>query len=664
MEQAHKKPTFYITTPIYYPSAQLHIGHTYCTTLADVLARYHRLKGEDVFFLTGSDEHGQKIQRKAEEAGVTPQAYVDHIVAGFQKLWKKLNITNDDFVRTTEKRHAEVVQALFQKAYDKGDIYKSQYEGWYCTPDETFWPENKLGPDHTCPDCGRPVELVKEESYFFRMSNYADRWLQFIEENPDFIQPASRRHEMIEFVKSGLEDLSVSRSSFDWGIPVPFDDKHVVYVWFDALANYLTGIGYLDAPEKFEQYWPADLHLVGKEIVRFHAIIWPIMLMSLGLPLPKKVYGHGWLIVDGVKMSKSIGNVVDPMPLLDEFGADAIRYFLTTDISLGQDGNFSRERLIKKTNSDLANDLGNLLHRTLTMVEKYRDGVVTATDAPLGVVVADANAALTKLAQETVASYTRDMDKLAMNDAFKAVWVYVRALNKYIDTTEPWKLSKGTAPADLDSVLYHLVDGLRTVAILVAPLIPQAAENMWAQLGLTDFAAARLDGAAPETYPSGTTVHKTQPLFPRHELDTVTEEKKLTEETKPTQAAAAKAQPETAAKESKQTAADEKPQITIDDFAKLDLRVAEVLACEKVEKADKLLHLTVTLGDEERSIVSGIAQHYQPEELVGKHVIVVTNLKPVKLRGVLSQGMILAGSQDGALHVPFLPDLPAGSRVK
>ncbi|MDU2184226.1 MAG: methionine--tRNA ligase, partial [Negativicoccus succinicivorans] len=365
--------------------------------------------------------------------------------------------------------------------------------------------------------------LVKEESYFFRMSNYADRWLQFIEENPDFIQPASRRNEMIEFVKSGLEDLSVSRSSFDWGIPVPFDDKHVVYVWFDALVNYLTGIGYLDAPEKFEQYWPADLHLVGKEIVRFHAIIWPIMLMSLGLPLPKKVYGHGWLIVDGVKMSKSIGNVVDPMPLLDEFGADAIRYFLTTDISLGQDGNFSRERLIKKTNSDLANDLGNLLHRTLTMVEKYRDGVVTATDAPLGAVVADANAALTKLAQETVASYTRDMDKLAMNDAFKAVWVYVRALNKYIDTTEPWKLSKGTAPADLDSVLYHLVDGLRTVAILVTPLIPQAAENMWAQLGLTDFAAARLDGAAPETYPSGTTVHKTQPLFPRHELDTVTE---------------------------------------------------------------------------------------------------------------------------------------------
>ena len=469
---------------------------------------------------------------------------------------------------------------------------------------------------------------------------------------------------MIEFVKSGLEDLSVSRSSFDWGIPVPFDHKHVVYVWFDALVNYLTGIGYLDAPEKFEHYWPADLHLVGKEIVRFHAIIWPIMLMSLGLPLPKKVYGHGWLIVDGVKMSKSIGNVVDPMPLLDEFGADAIRYFLTTDISLGQDGNFSRERLIKKTNSDLANDLGNLLHRTLTMVEKYRDGVVTATDAPLGAVVADANAALTKLAQETVASYTRDMDKLAMNDAFKAVWVYVRALNKYIDTTEPWKLSKGSAPADLDSVLYHLVDGLRTVAILVTPLIPQAAENMWAQLGLTDFAAARLDGAAPETYPSGTTVHKTQHLFTRHELDTVTEEKKLTEETKPTQAAVTKAQTETAAKDGKQTAAEEKPQITIDDFAKLDLRVAEVLACEKVEKADKLLHLTVTLGDEERSIVSGIAQHYQPEELVGKHVIVVTNLKPVKLRGVLSQGMILAGSKDGALHVPFLPDLPAGSRVK
>lgn len=653
-EAQQKQDTFYITTPIYYPSAKLHIGHTYCTTLADVMARYHRLRGDAVYFVTGSDEHGQKIQRKAEEEGVTPQAYVDPIVAGFQNLWRKLNISHDDFIRTTEERHRRVVQQLFQQAYDNGDIYKSKYEGWYCTPCETFWPENKLDESHACPDCHRPVELVSEESYFFRMSRYADRWLQFIEENPDFIQPVSRRNEMIEFVKSGLEDLSVSRSSFDWGIPVPFDEKHVIYVWFDALANYLTALGYGTDDPKFAQFWPADIHLVGKEIVRFHAIIWPIILMSLGIDLPKQVYGHGWLIVDGEKMSKSRGNVVDPLPLLDEFGADAIRYFLVTDISLGQDGNFSRQRLIRKTNSDLANDLGNLLHRTLTMVEKYRGGTVPQLPQEVSAAVAQANAELTALAEETTAAYRRNMDAKRLNLAFKELWIFVRALNKYIDVTEPWKLAKAAEPADLDAVLYRLADGLRLVALLASPLIPQAAENMWAQLGLPNTGFC-LTEAVVNSYPGGTTVAKAAPLFPRHE----------SVEAEEAPAAKAAAQTPAAAKPAAPPAAEtEIPQVAIDDFMKLDLRVAEVLACEKVPKADKLLHLTVTLGNEERSIVSGIAQHYEPAELIGKHVILVTNLKPVKLRGVLSQGMILAASQDGKLVVPFVPDMPAGSRVK
>jgi methionyl-tRNA synthetase len=524
-----QKNKFYITTPIYYPSAKLHIGHTYCTTIADSLARYHRLKGDDVMFLTGSDEHGQKIQRAAEAKGMTPIEYVDEIVALFQQLWKKLNISNDDFIRTTEKRHEIVVQELIQKSFDNGDIYKSQYEGWYCTPCETFWPENKLPEGkHVCPDCGRPLELVKEESYFLKMSKYADRWMKFIEENPDFIQPESRRNEMIAFVKSGLEDLCVSRTSFDWGIKVPFDPKHVVYVWFDALVNYLTAAGYHDDPEKFKKFWPADVHLVGKEIVRFHSIIWPIMLMSVGLPLPKKVFGHGWLIVDGTKMSKSLGNVVDPIPLIDTYGADPLRYYLLKEIRLGQDGNFSLPSFVRRINADLANDLGNLLQRTLAMVEKYEGGIVQAPTVKEAV-----DDDLAACAVETAKLYETNMDAMKINDAINDVWNLIRRSNKYIDETMPWVLAKDEAKAErLQTVLYNLMESMRIIAALVSPYIPASAENMWHQLGLGDFSGASLQASQQwGLYPVGTKIVKGDALFPRFDMpemvDAEKEEPKL-----------------------------------------------------------------------------------------------------------------------------------------
>ena len=648
------KPTYYITTPIYYPSDKLHIGHAYCTTIADTLARFHRAKGEEVFFLTGSDEHGLKIQRKAQEKGITPIEYVDAIIANFKQLWNELNISNNDFIRTSEERHHKVVQDVLTKIFEQGDIYKKNYEGLYCVPCESYWLERQLV-DGKCPDCGRPVEKMQEESYFFKLSKYQDWWLQFIEENPNFIQPASRRNEMINFVKQGLEDLCITRTTFDWGIPVPFDKKHVVYVWFDALLNYLTGIKYGTDDAMFNKFWPASLHLVGKEIVRFHTIIWPIMLKAMGVELPQKVYGHGWLVIDGDKMSKSKGNVIDPLALIDEFGADAIRYFLLREIVFGNDGNFSRDALITRINSDLANDLGNLLHRTVSMIEKYHGGVVTNAGVSEAV-----DEDLQALVKTTVANFEKDMDAMEINSAIKGVWALISRANKYIDETAPWILAKDEAKAArLQTVMYNLAETLRVVAILVAPFIPSTSPKIYTQLGLEVPAEFLLTDAEFGKMES-TKVQKGEPLYPRIEIAedgaTIIGGKRYEPKVEA---------PAPAVEEPKIEMEPIKEEITIDAFEKIDLRVGTVKAAEKVKKSKKLLKLQVMIGEEERTIVSGIAQYYEPEALIGRNVIVIANLAPAKLFGIESFGMLLAASDgNGNLVLADAPGMASGSRVK
>ncbi|HEJ8981430.1 TPA: methionine--tRNA ligase [Staphylococcus aureus] len=655
------KETFYITTPIYYPSGNLHIGHAYSTVAGDVIARYKRMQGYDVRYLTGTDEHGQKIQEKAQKAGKTEIEYLDEMIAGIKQLWAKLEILNDDFIRTTEERHKHVVEQVFERLLKQGDIYLGEYEGWYSVPDETYYTESQLvDPQYEngkiiggkSPDSGHEVELVKEESYFFNISKYTDRLLEFYDQNPDFIQPPSRKNEMINnFIKPGLADLAVSRTSFNWGVHVPSNPKHVVYVWIDALVNYISALGYLSDDESlFNKYWPADIHLMAKEIVRFHSIIWSILLMALDLPLPKKVFAHGWILMKDGKMSKSKGNVVDPNILIDRYGLDATRYYLMRELPFGSDGVFTPEAFVERTNFDLANDLGNLVNRTISMVNKYFDGELPAYQGPLH----ELDEEMEAMALETVKSYTESMESLQFSVALSTVWKFISRTNKYIDETTPWVLAKDDSQKDmLGNVMAHLVENIRYAAVLLRPFLTHAPKEIFEQLNINnpqfmEFSSLEQYGVLNESI---MVTGQPKPIFPR--LDSEAEIAYIKESMQPP-----------ATKEEKEEIPS-KPQIDIKDFDKVEIKAATIIDAEHVKKSDKLLKIQVDLDSEQRQIVSGIAKFYTPDDIIGKKVAVVTNLKPAKLMGQKSEGMILSAEKDGVLTLVSLPSaIPNGAVIK